>query len=266
MKTAILRRTTLGLCLSVLLSPVAGMMPSVAQSSQNELERRVVQYETPDLTGRGRPGDRRGGGSRNPVTRCSTAEPDELVALVPVTERSLAVEYTLETQPTFWFYVPYAQNDYHSLEFILRNDEENVHIAQLTPPAQPGVMSYSLPETAPELERDRDYNWLIVVNCENPEQNSEAAVFAQGWVRSIPPSPDLENKLATVTTVRETAQILARHGIWYDALTLVGNLRNQEGAIADWEALLEAANLENLTESNETHSFKRAARIVAHNH
>ncbi|MFP4298689.1 MAG: DUF928 domain-containing protein [Spirulinaceae cyanobacterium] len=247
MKTAILRHAAFGLSCASILIAIAGILPSVAQSSQNELERRVVQYETPDLTGRGRPGDRRGGGSRNPMTRCSTARPEELVALVPVTEHSLAVEYSLETKPTFWFYIPYGPDDYHSLEFILRNDEENVHIAQLTPPTQPGVMGYTLPETAPELERDRDYNWLIVVNCENPTQNSEAVVFAQGWIQSITPSPELERELATATTPRETAQVLAQYGIWYDALTIVGNLRNQAESAswhADWEALLKAANLE----------------------
>lgn len=249
MKTAVLRYVAVGLSLPLIFSAI---MPSFAQSSQTELERRVIQYETPDLTGRGRPGDRRGGGSRNPVTRCSTAQPEELVAVVPMSDQSIAVEYTLETKPTFWFYVPYENNDYHSLEFILRNDEENVHIASLESPASPGMMSYTLPDTAPELEGDRDYNWLIVVNCEDPEQNSDAAVFAQGWVRSITPSPALESELATVSDPLETAQVLARYGIWYDALTLVGNLRNQENAIADWQSLLKAANLENLATATMT--------------
>jgi hypothetical protein len=221
--------------------------PLFAQSTLNELERQTIEFAVPDLTGRGRPGDRRGGGSRSPISSCSTAHPDELVTIVPTMEQQITVEYTLEAQPTFWFYLPYQEGDYHSVDFILRNDEETIQEVRLAGVQSPEIVSYTLPETVPDLELNRDYSWLVVVNCQDPEVDASSIVYAQGWIQRIAATPELERDLATATTDRDRAVILARHGIWYDALTLVGNLRRENDAIADWQTLLKAADLEDLT-------------------
>ena len=171
-----------------------------------------------------------GGGTRSPGNSGSCKQTDKpLTALVP--EKGNQGLTTTE-HPVFWFYIPYAPDDIHSIEFSVHDREEKTTLyrtsIQLTKTS--GVIGIPLPPS-PEhsLKLNESYHWRLMVNCAHNE-SSENFLELDGWVTRVQPSSNLQGI------------------IWYDELTnrakrYLSNPQNSEVKKA-WAELLKAAELE----------------------
>jgi Domain of Unknown Function (DUF928) len=196
--------------------------------------------------GDGQPGGtRRSGGSRG---NCSINENlPPLTALIPERDLELPVEEntksvfgkTVDGHPTFWFYVPYNASSEMYATFVLLDGEKPVleKPLSISLSGTPGLVSITLPASATELEIDKDYRWFFELECdaENPSENPRV----DGWVQRVAPIPGIEP---------DDYIAYADRGIWYNALTPLARMRQQDGQNAtlqkDWEDLLKAVELE----------------------
>lgn len=210
-------------------------------SSENNTGTGTYAHNDLDFSGDGRPGDRKGGASRTgeeSLGNCPMLASD-LTALIPETNLGL----TVDGHPTFWFYVPYdTQNVSYAKFMLLDEDQNSVLAAPISIPLSgvPGVIGVTLPASSKELEMDQEYHWYFELECNSKEPSSNLRV--DGWVKRIAPIAGIE---------ANDYIAYGEHGIWYNALTALIRMRQQDGQNLtlqqDWEDLLKAVKLESLT-------------------
>lgn len=186
-----------------------------------------------DFSGEGRSGHRNGGGSRSD---CPSVD-SPLTALMPSSNFGKAIS----THPQIWFYIPYTPEQAPTGEFILQDrDRNDVYRASITLPNALGLVSITLPDTAPELALNQDYRWYFNLYCDADKASSP--IFVQGWVQRVSSTPQLETQLANSPEHRDWAY--AENGIWFDAISSLAKKRmanpTDSNLIADWNALLNA--------------------------
>lgn len=195
-----------------------------------------------------RPAKRRDAGSSGSCEQQNTAATEFLTALVP---KQNYQSLTVASHPTFWFYIPFSSNNFHSLKFRLET-EDGYQIAVKPKNEKPGIVSFTIPETEKPLEIGKNYKWGLFLYCQDPETTSSKPVtfFVSSSIRRIAASSELEKELKTAATVSEKSAIYARSGIWHEALTLIGNSRRTDAAneelARDWANLLSAVELDDI--------------------
>ncbi len=210
-----------------------------------------VQFASP---GDATPRNTVGGGSRGdvtfqaprgedaPATTASggtrTEAQQALRALLPTTRYGR----TVAARPTFFVYLPptAAKEVFFSIQ-----DERRNHVYQtvLKISGKGGIVSFTLPENAPELEIGKNYAWFFAPippgGILQPDNNG-----AIGWIRRV------ENQTAQTATGTplEQATQYAKDGIWYDTLaTLAAAKQAQPGNVtlaSEWQDLLKEVGLE----------------------
>ena len=163
----------------------------------------LAPYNPPN---RGAPGRTRDAGSRS----CG------LVALVPTQTHW---GETLEAHPTLWFYLA---SPTETMTFELRDETtgEILSKAEFAATNGPGIGSYRLPATAPDLEPDRIYRWQLTLDCAHTD--SDPTVNSIVVRREA--DPDLAAQLP-IASPEARVDLLATHGLWYDTLTELAQLR-----------------------------------------
>jgi hypothetical protein len=78
-----------------------------------------------------------------------------------------------------------------------------------------GIMSVSIPENV-NLKTNKEYVWNLVVVC-NPNRPSEN-YYIRASVKRVSPSQELVQEIDSAKSHELQASILARAGIWYDAI------------------------------------------------
>ncbi len=194
------------------------------------------------LPPRGAPGKRRTGAATRDSCPALENNNEPLTALVPGTNLGL----TVAERPTFWFYVPYPPTYRLSVEFWLRDKEENEVYKETFPlTGTPGIVSIRLPETVPSLEVKNLYSWGFSVIC-NPAHRDED-VFVSGKVERVSLTPALKSQLEAGTP-RERIALYAENGLWFDTLTNLAELhrpnQQDEALKDDWADLWQAVGLE----------------------
>lgn len=176
-------------------------------------------------------GQRTPGGTRPEQTEACKQTNQPLTALVPKNAKG----YTTTEYPSFWFYIPYAPKDIHSIEFSLHNREETTTLyrtsVQLT--KTPGVIGISLPSNpAHSLKLNQSYHWYLTVNC-NSKEKPENDIVLDGWVTRVEPNTNFV--------------------IWYDQLTNLAKrflFEPPNTAVKkNWEELLKSEGLEGLAQA-----------------
>lgn len=177
--------------------------------------------DTPD-------GKRTPGGTRPELSEACKPIDKPLTALVPENGKGL----TTAEYPVFWFYIPYASEEIHSIEFSLhdRNETTTLYRTSLQLSKMPGVVGIPLPRN-PEhsLKLNESYHWRLIVNCDRTE-TSENILEIDGWV----------------TRVQQSSNP------WYDELTKLAKRylsepQNPEVKKA-WTQLLKSVGLEELAQ------------------
>ncbi len=161
-----------------------------------------------------------------------------LTALVP--EWHLAL--TVSESPTLWFYIPYPANVLKSATMILW-DENGNKIEQPTFLVEntPGIIKVRLPKTT--LETGKIYRVDFFVTCHDGNGNTTGSTLPLiTWMKRVSLDADLASELQAATTPRDRYVLYAPNSLWYEALTELAELRQEqnedEEIAADWESLL----------------------------
>lgn len=227
--------------IQVLAQPAPSALRQASDMSSGDLRR--VAFDPPPPPDQGAPGHREGTAGR--CDNCPPVYPP-LTALVPAYKTSDQVQsvlgYTLVEHPTFWFYIPQRITS-DNLPVFLLQDENGLEIYKTTlqtTVSLPGVVSLHLPDRVASLEVGKRYHWIFIVE----------GAFVDGWVERSAPNPKLMTQLKAATP-RERVALYAANGIWYEALTTLASLRQQQPKdttlFADWAALLQATALNDIT-------------------
>jgi len=168
---------------------------------------------------------------------------------VPVTNEADGTQLrwglTTKEHPTFWFYVPYELKSIRSAKFSLRNQaKQTVYETPVTLTGAPGVISISLPSTAPPLEINKWYqSYLFIdISCEpNAPLEKDSA---QGWVKREALAPALKSELDNATTPQQRAMLYAKHGVWYEVMMTLAELSRTDPKEAEWTKLLQSVGLD----------------------
>ena len=230
---------------SGILSVVLLGFPLVASSSPARLSDArpqilIAQTSSPEFSDAGRPRRRQGGGSRG---SCLIADKPPLTALVP----SSSTGFTLAQSPSFWFYLPYDLTERHSVEFVLKDSQDNLVHRKTIAGNQTalGIINLRLP-TSVVLEKNQTYEWYLLVQCD--AENSERFVFVNGAIQRLE-RPELQQKLATLT-LDAHPDLYAAENLWYDALdsvaTQLQDVPENNRIRKSWRALLQSVGLTNL--------------------
>ncbi len=249
LRLTLLRLRLLRLTLvTVLMGTQMGMALAAAKTAPSHL-----QFVPPNLAlDPGEPGGRgRGGAGRGP---CKDYE--ALTALVPVVKTKTKAQVwglTTRDRPTFWFAMPVALTPQHPIRFTLQDQAENpIYQTTLTPEATPaGIMQMSLPATATPLQINHTYRWGFSVQCD--ASDSTARVFVQGSIRRVALPTRVEAQLAGQLPL-DRAIVYAQQGIWFDALTTLGQAISQTEKpdptmTAAWRTLLQQGNLADVAQA-----------------
>lgn len=167
----------------------------------------------------------------------STASQDlKLTAIAPQGNYGLT---TLE-RPDLWIYLP--ETSAKQAILTIRNEDKTPHWQQsveLTEEA--GVMGIKLAENAPALEIGSNYQWAVILVCnERPNPNDPVVT---SWIKRV------ERSQSSSTSELEQISNYAREGIWYDALnTLISSKSSQANWQDLWSEYLESAGLNKIAD------------------
>lgn len=157
-----------------------------------------------------------GGDSKFSVCQQKTGISDEnrqLYALISNTEISIEGKHflrgqglTISKNPGLWFYIPYSQNAIKGIDFLLKDDQNNlIYSSSLDRVLETGVVGIKFPLSL-KLEERKYYHWYLHVRCEESVHGQREIV--DGWIGVIPSTPE-----------RIEAIEKDRKDIWYDVIT-----------------------------------------------
>jgi hypothetical protein len=225
---------------------------------RNLLERTGLY--SPPRRGTAPRGRRVGGAGRGPI--CALAENEQsnqvnaLMPFQPVSAENsqenqpaetganteLVGGLTIAPQPTFWFYVPYIATETFSkrvARFVLLDETDRPvwnELISVELRDRPRLVEYSLPYT---LATEKLYKWYFSVICDSDKLSRNSTV--RGWVQRTEPTPELQLALRNADLSRfEQYLAYANHGIWFETVNSLVNIRRQFPFINrdEWTILL----------------------------
>ncbi|BAZ51616.1 hypothetical protein NIES4103_42740 [Nostoc sp. NIES-4103] len=161
---------------------------------------------------------------------------------------------TTEAKPTFWVHTSYSIKDSltkdcaYTTEFVLQDENSNpIYTKPITLPAQPGIISISLPADAPSLEIGKQYRWFLNIGCDSNQPSPPITVEAV--IERVNLKPEIAQQLKRATPLQQFT-IYAQNGIWHNALSTLAKLRQQnpqDAALkAEWKNLLSSIRLDDV--------------------
>ncbi|MEM8639053.1 MAG: DUF928 domain-containing protein [Cyanobacteria bacterium P01_G01_bin.54] len=232
----ILFPSTLGLFLSEIALP-----NSVAQANS------LLQYQPPSdfpvqpiLETQVATNESVGDTSTTPVRDGGRGPCDEgaiglLTALIPAASGTQPQQWTLtsNSHPTVWFYIPEA-HQVNRATFSLRSaDGEQVFYNRRIKSVQPGIWSFTLPETEPGLEENMTYRVYLHLKVYPTADSFETTCGTFAFVQHrtfTSESSDIETE--------SLATLYATNGFWLDSLNVLGQAVCNGESRNLWESLL----------------------------
>ncbi len=199
---------------------------SVGGGSRGDLAFRPVGKPAPERTV--------GGGSRSD---------DALAKVVPLLP-SNQYGHTVASHPTFYVYLP--TSSVKQVFFSIQDkNKQNLYQTTLEVSGEGGILSFTLPEDAPELELDKDYQWFFATiepkGILRPDNYG-----VTGWIKRVAP-PTAAVADADLSAI-ERAALYANAGIWYDTLSLIARAKleqpNNSSLQGEWQDLLKQVDLD----------------------
>lgn len=190
--------------------------PKVLANNLTQLNQQILslRQKGSGFEGDGRSGDRTGGADRG---NCPAVKPP-LTALIPISNFGK----TLAERPTFWFFVPYSNQQVKAGEFVLQDREGNDIVrTSFKLPNQPGFVSFTIPTNASSLEINKDYRWYFNLYCDVKKLSSPITV--EGWIQRIQMSLEIQSQINTNQSSKYV--VYEQNGIWFDAIANLAELR-----------------------------------------
>ncbi|HLO50537.1 MAG TPA: DUF928 domain-containing protein [Kamptonema sp.] len=192
--------------------------------------------------GAGKPDNSAGGASRS-SGQCAQDPANSGPMATPLTPANYQA-LTVAERPTFFVYVP--ETSARKVFFSLEGENKNSHYQTMIPiTGKAGIVSVSIPTSAPALETGKNYKWSFVIMCGNTLRPDSPAV--EGTITRSQANPTLISQLEKATPI-ERAALYGKDGIWYDTLATVAELRklqpNDSSLEATWTQLLTSVGLD----------------------
>ena len=193
----------------------------------------------------GLPTHRRDGGSRGVGDNC-IADPQSrnLIALIP--EQTVGINAS--NAPKLFFYVPKTSKE-RTLEFVLRNEQDELIYEAFLTTEGAGIMSVEIPADIQSnlLEEDQNYHWYLSMICNFKQRSRDIVV--EGWMRQETVDIATKQELNTADSI-EQAELYRDRGFWYDALSILASKQQSstESPVVreKWSELLGSVGLEDL--------------------
>jgi len=201
------------------------------------LPARAVTFEPP---GERAPLYSTSGTSRDSDTCLGEMQAKTFVPVLPQSNIGL----TIAGRPTFFVSLP--DNTAAKILFSIQDEEHSYYYKTSLPSVQKaGILSIDLPQTAPELEIGKKYQWHVTLVCDGELEPDNPAV--SGWVKRVKaPSPQVSREPSL-----KSLSLYGEKGIWHELLAALADLRksqpNNADFIANWEKLLISVGLEKIS-------------------
>ncbi|WNZ44116.1 DUF928 domain-containing protein [Leptolyngbya boryana CZ1] len=157
---------------------------------------------------------------------------------------------TISERPTLWFYLPYTGESPYQAEFVLQDESGNKLDHVTVPlPKQPGTIGIKVSDKVPPLQVGKTYRWFFKVYCGAKEKTP---IYVEGVVERTRLSSVLEKELEE-TKPDQKVKFYAENGLWYDTLTALGQLRQNNSENKEfrnaWTSLLQSAKLQDVADA-----------------
>lgn len=211
----------------------------VAQSNPSSDANISVTFTPP---GGDAPYQTRGGASRGDVA-CTQNTSDTEQKFTPLTPTS-SYGLTFSEHPVFFAYIP--PTSAQAAFFSLTDEQGEVYYQTTMPiPTTGGLVEVAIPDTSPPLEVGKSYQWGMAILCSGRLRPDSP--FISSWVKRTELSVDLANRLNAASPL-EQAALYGGHGIWYDTLAKLVELRTEQPTdptlSANWDRLLHSVGLD----------------------
>jgi len=206
---------------SIFLALIALATPAAAQQGDEP------EYNPPS---RGAPAGRVGGGTRGlRVLPLAALAPDH-------------TGLTISAQPALYYFLPSPEGVRVAVRLAGDPNAQPLLEKDFAPPAKAGIQRLELKALGVTLAPGVEYRWTV----------SDARTSSTGMIRRVEPSGDLARKLNGVPAGRHRYTVLAREGVWYDALDEVSRAADAppSAAVASRHraALLEQIGLKDIAQ------------------
>lgn len=215
---------------------------SFANSATAEQKTEKAKTVNSDL---GLPTHRRDGGSRESRESCvANTENQNLMALIP--EKTIGINAS--ATPKLFFYVPEVKNQ-GTLEFVLRNEQDELMYEAFLVTEGDGIMSVEIPGDVSSnlLKTDQNYHWYLSMICDRQQRSRDIVV--EGWMRQESIDLATQEQL-NIASSAEQAEVYNEQGFWYDALSVLAenqdSPREQPIVRQKWSEMLKSVGLEEL--------------------
>ncbi len=164
-------------------------------------------------------------------------------SLIPLTPADL-VGLTLEKHPTFFWYQPNSTGKFLKFTILADGKTENLYESKLAIPNEAGIMSFTLPKNAPELEINRTYQWSVTLVCDPDDSSGDT--WMNAWVERIQPDDSLLQDIKKANS-RNLSNVYGKAGIWYEGLNALVQQRCTDpknlSVKTKWRQLLESESV-----------------------
>ncbi|MEH2350873.1 MAG: DUF928 domain-containing protein [Nostoc sp.] len=173
-----------------------------------------------------------------------------LTALVPPTKQGR----TVLARPTIFAYLPPVGAE--TVFFSLQDEDGNPHYStMLKVSPDGGVVSITLPPTAPALAIDKNYLWYFAPiepgGVLRPDNYS-----VTGWIKRV---KSTFNQQELASSPVKLATKYAEAGVWYDTLKVLAEAKrsqpNNKDFATEWHDLLKQVGLEDIASQPLTEAF-----------
>lgn len=183
------------------------------------------------------------GGASRTIGECINQAEKSTLPFTPLLPDS-TYGLTTAAYPTVLAYIP--KTSANKVFFSWQDEDGNEHYQTILPMEnKSGIVSLTLPETAPPLQVGKNYQWALALMCDGKLQPDSPVV--RGEIRRVEMASSLSDRLQTANNL-ETAAIYGEAGIWYETAStmtqLVENRPNDAFLVANWRDLLSSVGLE----------------------
>lgn len=184
------------------------------------------------------------GGTRNPshLNNPLSNNNEILIPLIPETNHAR----TVSARPTIFIYMP--KMSARQVFVSLQDEERNtIYQTRLEISGQEGLVRFTLPPEAPELEIGKNYLWFFApVKPDGVLRPDNYGV--RGWIKRVETPTGAEVNSDPIAK----ATLYAGSGIWYDTLDILMSARqaqpNNTELAKEWRDLLEQVGLKNVAD------------------
>lgn len=175
--------------------------------------------------------------------------PDQCGAM-PLLPKS-GIGLTANEQPSLFLYFSQGSTVDQAILSMKAADQSEIYETTVSLPqvgsAEKGaVVKVNLPESLPSLEAGKEYTWSLVLMC-NGQLRPDSPVL-EGGVKRVAPIPAADE---TSVSLAQQAEIYGNAGLWYDLLSTLALMREQEPEnaqpVSTWSSVLNTAGLEEIS-------------------